>query len=106
MNVDQLRTEAPVLAAEFTQLAVDNPGQFAVLIAGTVVITRAAFNLVRPRTPLQAVALMIVLEVGVPRLAAAALEHGWIRLRVRDDHGRLIDYEPGLGLPDATATAP
>lgn len=98
-RLEQLRDDLPDVAAGITQLVVDNPAQVALMTAGTVVIARAAFNIVRPRTVLEALALAVVLQIGLPRLASAALEHGWIKFKVRDAHGCLVplvddDAEP------------
>lgn len=100
-RVEQLRVQVPVLAEKLTQLVVDNPAQFALLMAGGIVLGRAAANIVRPRTVLEALALMAVLQAGVPLLASQALERGWIRLRVRDEDGQLVPFIPGKMLPDA-----
>jgi hypothetical protein len=86
-RVEQLRVQVPALAEKITQLVVDNPAQFALLMAGGIVLGRAAVNIVRPRTGLEALALAAVLQAGVPLLASQVLERGWIRLRVRDEDG-------------------
>lgn len=84
----------PELARATVQLAVDNPAQVGLVVAGSIVATRAALNIVRPRTPLEALALFVVLQVGVPVLATKAIEHGWLSLRVRDEAGRLVPLRP------------
>lgn len=92
---ERFRRTLPAAAAQVTQLVVDNPAQFALVIAGTVVTARAAFNIVRPRTPLEGLALMVVLQVGLPALATAAIDRGWLKFRVRDEDGNLIPLAPG-----------
>lgn len=89
-RLEKYRREIPQGVKDVTQVVVDNPGQFALLLAGSVVIGRAAANIVRPRTALEALALMVVLQVGIPVLAAKAIGQGWIRLRVRDADGCLV----------------
>jgi hypothetical protein len=84
----------PGIAKNFTQVVVDNPGQFAMVAAGTIVLTRAAVNLVRPRGPLEALALMVFLQLAIPRAAMAAVDRGWITFRVRTPDGRLVPLVP------------
>lgn len=102
--VERFRLAVPDAVAEVARVVVDNPGQFALVIAGTVVLTRAAANIVRPRTPLQAVALMVVLQAGLPVLAKTAMDRGWLRFRVRDADGKLVPLVPGKA-EDAAAQA-
>lgn len=92
-RLDEIRDRLPAAAARFTELIVDNPAQFGLLIAGTIVVTRAAVNIVRPRTPLEAFALMVVLQIGLPLLATKALERGWLQLQVRDEDGQLVPLQ-------------
>lgn len=86
------------LAAGFVQAAAvvaDNPGQTAMLLAGTVVVTRAAVNLVRPRTPFQALCLMLVLNVGITKAAVIAAERGVMTWYTRDENGDRIPIFSG-----------
>lgn len=94
-RLEEFRQLAPIAACEFTQLVVDNPAQFALITAGSVVAMRAAVNIVRPRTPLQGLALMVVLQAGLPVLARTAMDRGWLRFRVRDADGNLVPLVPG-----------
>lgn len=100
-RLEQLREDLPEAAANITQLVVDNPAQFALMTAGTIVIARAAFNIVRPRTLLEALALAVVLQIGLPQAALAAIDHGWLKFKVRDAHGCLVPM-----VSDAPATPP
>lgn len=89
-RADQIRHELPFMVAKVVEVVVDNPAQMALILAGGVVIGRAAANIVRPRTPLQALALMVVLQVGTPLLMSEAVKRGWIKFRVRDENGDLV----------------
>ncbi|HUY44223.1 MAG TPA: hypothetical protein VMV92_00640 [Streptosporangiaceae bacterium] len=88
--IEKYRQSIPLAVKGMAQVMVDNPGQFALLAAGTIVATRAAANLVRPRTAVQALALGIVLQMGLPVLAMEAVKRGWVRIRVRDADGCLV----------------
>lgn len=90
----ELRHNLPAAVERVTQLVVDNPGQFGLLVAGDIVATRVLMNLVRPRTPIEGLAVMVVLMAGLPLVAGAAVSRGWIKLRVRDEDGKLVPLEP------------
>jgi hypothetical protein len=105
-RIEQLREQLPGTVAKVTQVVVDNPGQFALITAGTVVLYRAALNLVRPRTPLEAAALLVVLQIGLPKLAMAAVDRGWLTFRIRDADGRLIPLITGKVEGDGPVPAP
>lgn len=92
-RLENYRRQIPEAAAEVTQVIVDNPGQFALMVAGMVVLSKAAKNIVRPRNAVEALALAVVLQVGLPMLAGEAVRRGWLKLRVRDEHGYLIPLE-------------
>jgi hypothetical protein len=92
-RLEQLRQGLPDAAAAVTQVIVDNPGQFALIAAGALVAMRAAANIIRPRTPLEALALMVVLQVALPPLAMHAVSRGWLKLKVRDADGCLVPLE-------------
>ena len=96
-RLDDARRQAPAAAAAAAQLVVDNPAQFAVLTAAAIVLTKTAFRIVRPRSLLEAAALLLVLEVAAPRLVTAAIDRGWVTIRIRDAHGCLVPLERGLG---------
>lgn len=69
------------------QLAVDNPGQMAVLASGLYLGCGVATRIVRPRGPLEAVALVLVLNAAIGYALPRLLESGVIRLKVRDAAG-------------------
>lgn len=96
---DDARQAAPAAAAAAVQVIVDNPAQFAVMTAATIVLARTAVRVMRPRSALELLALMVVLEVTLPRLAMAAIDRGWMTIRIRDVDGRLVplglSYEIG-----------
>lgn len=93
--VEMFRQAAPEIVSRMTQLVVDNPGQFALIIAGSMVATRAAMNIVRPRNAAEALALMVVLQVGLPVFGLHAIRKGWLKFKVRDEDGCLVPLEPG-----------
>lgn len=96
---------APENAAAVTQVLLDNPAQFAALGAGTIVAVRIAGNLMRPRTALEALALMAILQLVIPKLAMTAIDRGWLTFRVRTPDGRLVPLvigekaEPDVAVP-------
>lgn len=92
-RIEEARRVLPEVAGRITQLLVDNPGQFGLLVAGDVVAGRVLLNLVRPRTAAEALAVMAVLVAGLPALNMLAVRKGWIRLRIRDDDGALVPLE-------------
>jgi hypothetical protein len=93
-RVEEFRQNLPATMERVTQLVVDNPGQFALLVAGDIVLTRVVMNLVRPRTAAEGLAVMVVLAAGLPLLAGHAVSRGWLRFRVRDEDGNLVPLEP------------
>jgi hypothetical protein len=91
------RQELPYAVQRFTQFAVDNPGQVALLLAGTVVLSAAATNIVKPKNVLEALALYVVLMGATPFITRQAVEHGWLgALKVRDADGNLVTLRPGM----------
>ncbi len=102
---DNLLQRLPGGMSAMTQIIVDNPGQIALFTAATIVITRAVVNLVRPRTAVEGLALLVVLELALPRLAMAAVEHGWITFRIRTPDGRLVPLVIGKACDVATDPA-
>lgn len=92
--LDEVRDALPVIAGRVTELIVDNPAQFGLMIAGSMVATRVAMNLVRPRNAAEALALMVVLNVGLPALGMHAIRKGWLKFKIRDENGCLVPLEP------------
>lgn len=99
-EIDRAAQQLPGAMATFTQLLVDNPAQFALVASGSFVITRAAVSIVRPRTPAQALALFVFLQLAMPKLAMAAVDKGWITFRVRDAEGCLVPLRPEPKIAD------
>ena len=93
-TAERIRQRLPEAVKTVTQLVVDNPGQVAVTVAGSMVLTRVLANAMRPRTAIEALALLIVCEVGGIWLAAKAMDAGILRFRVRDAGGRLVPFDP------------
>ena len=89
-RVETVRTTLPHVAAVATQLVVDNPVQFGLVAAGSLVLARAAVNIVKPRTPLEFLALLCVLEFASPLLIRKAMDTGLLKFRIRDESGQLV----------------
>lgn len=104
-RVEEYRVGIPETIKETVQVVVDNPSQFALIGASTVVAGRIMTNLMRPRNPLEALAMMAVLHVGLVSLAAIATERGWLKFRIRDEDGKLVPLIPGKAETDAAPAA-
>jgi hypothetical protein len=89
-RLEAARRRLPEIAGEMVQVVVDNPGQFLVMGAGALVLTRMAANLMRPRTLLEAIALMITCQAAGTFLAVKAMENGLLQFRLRDADGKLL----------------
>lgn len=90
IDVSKARDQLSDSLAEAARMIGDNPGPALATFAAAVVATRAAMNVVRPRTPLQAACLMVVLELALPRLAVMAARHGVMRWYARDEDGHRV----------------
>jgi hypothetical protein len=95
-RVEMARREIPYAVQRLTQFAVDNPAQVALIAAAAIVVTAAARNIVRPKTLIEAVALMAVLDAGGALAAKQVFERGWLNFRVRDADGALVTVRPGM----------
>lgn len=95
-RVYQFRRELPGAVARLTEFVLDNPGQMALIAAGTVVLTIAARNIARPRTVVEVLALQAVLTAAAPVIAEQVFTRGWLTFRVRDPAGNLVRYVPGM----------
>ena len=89
-RIEEARAVLPKAMATMTQLVVDNPAQFAFVAAGAMVTGKILVNLVKPRTPLEALAVLIVAECATPFLLKAAIDHGYLKFRIRDPDGNLV----------------
>lgn len=96
-RLEAARRELPFAVQRFTQFVVDNPGQMALLAAGTVAVMCAARNIARPRTVIEVLALQLVLTAGAPLAVRQAVDRGWLTFRVRDDDGNLVAARPQAG---------
>lgn len=104
MKLEQVREQLPEVARKLAQVTADNPATIALIFAGAVVATRAATNVVRPRTPFEALCLAVVLQAGLSAAAVRAVEAGWLPLKIRDHHNCLVPvWPPG---PDDDAACP
>ena len=90
LSVEQVRRRVPEGVKTVVQVAVDNPGQVAVVFAGSMVMTRVVANLMRPRGPLELLALMITCQAAGTFLAAKAVDAGLLRFRVRGPDGEFL----------------
>ena len=86
----RLREDLPDGMKYVTQFVLDNPVGVGVTVAGTLVISRIGFNLVKPRTAVQGVALLVVLQFVAPWLLRQAVERGVISFRLRDGEGGFV----------------
>ena len=103
----QLREELPGAAKVMTQFVVDNPVGVSVTVAGTLVVSRIAVNLVKPRSALQASALLVVLYALTPWLLRQAVERGVISFKLRDGEGGFVSARELLAsLREDTGAAP
>lgn len=93
-GLERIRERLPEGIAAAARVIVDNPGPFALLVAGDVVLMRILANLVKPKTPAQGAAVMVVSLAALPLLNRQAVERGWVKLRVRDENGDLVPYRP------------
>lgn len=93
-RIELARRDVPAAAARLAQVVVDNPGQLAIVAAVTLVAGRAAMNLVRPRTPIEALALLVTLELGMGKGVQLAIDRGWLNFRIRDEAGQLVPLCP------------
>lgn len=94
----QFRRELPGAVARITEFMVDNPGQVALIAAGTVVLAAAARNIARPKTVAELLALQAVLTAAAPAIVHQVVKRGWLAFRIRDADGQLITYRlPGRG---------
>lgn len=94
----------PDTAHDFTQFVLDNPGQSLVMVSGSIILTRALANLVRPRNPIEALALLVVIETLAIFGATEIIKHGPIPFYVRDENGKRIKLVAGK-VTDAPETA-
>jgi hypothetical protein len=94
-RADHVRENLPEAVKTLTQIVVDNPGQFVLLGSGALVFGRALANLVKPRTPLEALALFVFAEAAGAYLAKQAVDRGILRFKVRDANGCLVPLEWG-----------
>jgi hypothetical protein len=92
-RVDAMRRELPYAMQRFTQFVIDNPGAIALMGAGTMVASMAAWNICRPRNLIEILALMAVLDVGTCVATKKVVERGWLNLKVRDEDGKLVSLK-------------
>lgn len=89
MKLDELREILPESAKLAAEIAVDNPVQCAGIVAAVVLAPRVAMRLVRPRTFGEALALAVLLQIGLTYGLAHAINSGLVPLRLRGAHDKL-----------------
>jgi hypothetical protein len=89
-QLEEFRRELPGAVARITEFVVDNPGQVALIAAGTIVLAAAARNIVKPKTVTEMLALQVMLTAAGPVIAHQVITRGWLTFRVRDASGALI----------------
>lgn len=92
----QLVQALPNAARLLTEFAVDNPGQVTMIMASTVVATRLIIRAVRPSTPLEVLATVVVTNVALPYLAAELIRRDVISFRIRDGNGGYVQLRDVL----------
>lgn len=90
LSIEQMRRNIPKTVGDAVQVVVDNPAQVAVVFAGGVVMTRVLANLMRPRGPLELLALMITCQAAGMLLGAKAVDAGLLRFRLRGADGEFL----------------
>jgi|SRR5579859_3883425 len=88
-KLEGMRRRVPVIAGQLAEVVVDNPAQCAAVAAGALVLTRIMVNLARPRTPVEAIAVLITCQVAGSWLAVKACESGLLQFRLRGPDGEL-----------------
>jgi hypothetical protein len=96
LSVEQVRRRIPETVKDMAQVVVDNPGQVAVVAAGGMVLTRVMANLMRPRGPLEFLAMTLTCQVVGTFLAIKAVDAGLLRFRVRGPDGEFLTRTPEL----------
>lgn len=99
-RLEDVREQLPGAARIATQFAVDNAGPVAVTVCGMLVLNQLAFRAVRPRTPVQALALGVLLYAAEPVLVEQLVKRGVIHFTIRDAHGCKHDLRKLLGESD------
>lgn len=89
-EVGAVLDELPELARGVTQLAVDNPTSLALLLSGAYLSGKVAAQIVRPRGPLECLALVLVVNAAVAYGAGRLVRSGVVPIRVRID-GELVE---------------
>lgn len=105
-RLDEVREQLPGAARRAAEFAIDNPGPVAVTLAGMFVVNQLAFRAVRPRTPVAALALAVVLYAAEPWAVEQLVRRGVIKFAIRDPHGCKHDLGKLLGEPDADRPLP
>ena len=84
-EVPSPRTVLPEVAKRLTEVVVDNPMTMGLVFASSFLLPRVAVRLVRPRTPLEGLALLFLLSAGtgyaVTKLTGPG---GLMELKLRD----------------------
>lgn len=95
-RLENYRRELPNAARFVAQVVVDNPGQVALFMAGSIVIGKIMINAVRPRTVIEALATVAVADAVCILLTKKLINDRVLQFRIRDTDGALVPLElPG-----------
>lgn len=95
-RIEQAREQLPEMIGAAARIVADNPKEFGVVIAGSVVLARVMVNLVRPRNLFQAVCTMAICDLIAVAAVGEAAKRGYLRFQVRDADGALIPWKPAV----------
>lgn len=93
-RLDDFRERIPHAVSSAVQVIADNPGQFAIVMAGSYVTTRMLARAVRPYGLFGVLCTVSVSYALNCKLAEIAIEKGWLKFRVRDENGVLMPMSP------------
>ena len=88
-KLENARETLPESIGSAARVIVDNPKEFAVVAAGSFVLTRIACNAVQPRNPFEAGAVFLVSQLACVYLFGKAVDKGVLNFRLRDENGKL-----------------
>jgi hypothetical protein len=89
-RIEEVREQLPETIGAMVRFVTDNPRQCAVTLGGMIVLDKILINLVRPRTAIEALAVMAVAPLLSAAVMKKAMDSGIIDFQVRDCHGCLV----------------
>lgn len=105
-RLDEVRDRLPGAASVATRFALDNAGPVAITLAGMLVLNQLAYRAVRPRTPVQALALAVVLIAAEPVMVQELVKRRVLKFTVRCHAGCPHDLGELLRESDADRLPP